>query len=486
MKPYLLPVFRYVFSVSCAVVICVAGVLAANPGKFLLISDVHFNPFENDALTKQLAAAPVQNWETIFESSPHAGDKSYYGNDCNYGLLISALEDAAKSLPTPDFILYPGDFLAHKWYWQYTSCTGGDAGFEDFTRKVIEFMGIQFAKYFGSTPILPTLGNDDAFCGDYLIQPKGAFLSMFAGVWQAYLGPGGQASSFSTNFPLGGYFDIKLPQMPNHRLIVLNTVLTSHGYPKGPCDNGTNPPLPSICTPTTLAPGACELAWLKETLKTAKGKGETVWLLMHIPPGINSYNATHGSSSISFWDTSYTAKFFTLLQQYGDIIQMSFSGHTHMDDFRIIDYGTGLHLTKIAPAISPIFGNNPGYQVYDYDRSSGVISSYKTHYLDLVETGSATENTPTCYYPGFSVSSADTWQVEYDFGTAYGQSEFSATSVNTIFQSLLKSGTGYGANYAQFYGVSVPGIRNSVQAREAIYRCCVLNLTPSAYTRCAN
>ena len=41
-----------------------------------------------------------------------------------------------------------------------------------------------------------------------------------------------------------------------------------------------------------------------------------------------------------------------------------------MDDFRVVPSGGKPSLLlKIAPAISPIFGNNPGYQVYQYDRA---------------------------------------------------------------------------------------------------------------------
>ena len=38
-----------------------------------------------------------------------------WGPDSNYALLKSSLDDARKRIPHPDFILYPGDMLAHRW-----------------------------------------------------------------------------------------------------------------------------------------------------------------------------------------------------------------------------------------------------------------------------------------------------------------------------------------------------------------------------------
>jgi hypothetical protein len=56
---------------------------------------------------------------------------------------------------------------------------------------------------------------------------------------------------------------------------------------------------------------------------------------------------------------------------------------THMDDFRVIrhDGGEPPLLCRIAPATSPIFGNNPGYQVYQFDRETGALRNYQPYYL---------------------------------------------------------------------------------------------------------
>jgi hypothetical protein len=82
-------------------------------GVFLIVSDLHFDPFADPAIVKELVAADVQAWPAIFESSKLPGF-AQYGNDSNYPLMASALEAARRILPRPDFVLYPGDYLAHE------------------------------------------------------------------------------------------------------------------------------------------------------------------------------------------------------------------------------------------------------------------------------------------------------------------------------------------------------------------------------------
>jgi sphingomyelin phosphodiesterase acid-like 3 len=76
-------------------------------GEFLVISDIHFNPFANKELFPALAARPVSEWGRIFESSLTDG-VSQLGNDTNYVLLASCFAAAVERCPRPDFVLYAG------------------------------------------------------------------------------------------------------------------------------------------------------------------------------------------------------------------------------------------------------------------------------------------------------------------------------------------------------------------------------------------
>ncbi len=80
---------------------------------FLIVTDIHFDPFADPALIEQLVAAEADAWPGIFESAGPQGF-AQYGSDANYPLMMSALDEAAKLLPQPDFVLYAGDYLVHQ------------------------------------------------------------------------------------------------------------------------------------------------------------------------------------------------------------------------------------------------------------------------------------------------------------------------------------------------------------------------------------
>src|SRR5271165_5360022 len=59
---------------------------AATKNKFLIASDIHFNPMADPALVADLAAADPRQWEPILQRSSPAGF-SQYGLDTNWWLL---------------------------------------------------------------------------------------------------------------------------------------------------------------------------------------------------------------------------------------------------------------------------------------------------------------------------------------------------------------------------------------------------------------
>ena len=89
---------------------------AKSTEQFLMISDIHFDPFYSCQLNpsstctiaEKLNTATPAQWPSIFEQY---GSKqpSVYGSDTNYTLLTNALNNA-KELNGSQFVITGGDF----------------------------------------------------------------------------------------------------------------------------------------------------------------------------------------------------------------------------------------------------------------------------------------------------------------------------------------------------------------------------------------
>lgn len=382
-----------------------AVVYPASAEKFLSVSDVHYNPFADPALVTKLEAADVSEWEAILATSGTAF--STYGSDLNEPLFRSALAEMQKQIPSPAFVLISGDFLAHgfqKSYQQYAADKSQTA-YTAFVTKTIAYVAGAFRKTYPDIPIYPTLGNNDSDCGDYAVVPDGKFLADFRDVWAPIV----RSRSFDRRFPTGGYYHADVASLENVRVISLNTNFFSTNY-KNPCG-----------TPGGPDPGVRELMWLDDELRLAKDLGKRVWLLFHIPPGIDVFDtvqyggACPSVTTETFWKDEYQQEYLRITKKHRHTIAGSFAGHTHQDEFRLSN-GDFIHIT---PSVTPIFGNNPAFEVVEVARN-GEIAGYKAWHL------------PNATAP---------WQYEYSFDEAYGKTNYDA-------KSLMELGTAIGSDPA--------------------------------------
>ena len=460
--------WRYLLSILIGLLLCRVSLTAAEQQEglreCLLISDIHFDPFADPSLFESLAKEPVSEWDRLLASSSEGG-VSQLGSDSNYVLLESCLTAAARTCPRPDFILYPGDSLAHNWRARYEkaslrSSSEDDEAYREFTRKSIQFLALEFRKHFPNVPVLPALGNEDAFCGDYKIEPAGAFLRMFADAWLGWFGP--DSESVRASFAQGGHYSVRMPALFRHRIIVVNSVFFSNLYENS-------------CGSETQNPGGDEMSWLAAVLDEDSNAGDRVWLLMHIPVGINDYNTVKdeeaGSSPVEFWKPVYTRDFLDLILKYSKTVQVVFAGHTHMDDFRIIGIkGMSLVVNKLVPSISPIFRNNPAFQVYRFDGSTGAISTYGTYYLANLSTAE-----------GPTKPEELQWLSEYEFRSAYSQERLDISAVRSIARDL-QTNTSIQNLYMRFYSASAPPAFDKVML--PAYSCAILHTTLEEFEKC--
>ncbi len=448
--------------------------VSAQAAEFLVISDIHFNPMAglNQEQFQTLQALPTERWSGYLDSLKQPPVS--YGKDSNYAVMTSALDAAKMRLPKPAFVLYPGDFLAHQWQANYDrlapeTIAENPQAYRDFTTKALSVVAGEFAKRFPHTPVLATLGNDDSYCGDYWIQPDGLFLVSFAKLWQPRLRDTVEEKAFRQSFPALGAYRAELPELPADRLLVLNSVLWSGSY----CSMDFAPGKQNCCDCSSpgAQPGRALMRWLKDELEQARTDRKRVWLLMHVPPGLDSYveeQDSGKSKAAELWKDEFSTRYMSLIDEYRDILHVSFTGHTHMDDYRIDRInGEPILLHKIAPAVSPIFGNNPAFQVFQLDDKTSVISNWQVHYLDLAAV---------------KQSGHETWKLEYDAHDAYGLKQVTAASVARLFTKMRLDLKGTQSQaYRKFYQVST---RVITEKDVPIFLCTVLNATFDAFTQC--
>ncbi|MBA2115563.1 metallophosphoesterase [Bremerella alba] len=461
---------RFVFLLVCTLAACLAS--PAESAEFLVISDIHFQPFTglDKAQFQRLANMPASQWPEFLTSKNQS--LGAIGSDTNYLLMASALDAAKTHTPNPLFILYPGDFLAHQWQERYEklapqSISDDPAAYRAFTMKAVEVVSYEFRKRFPDVPVLATLGNDDSFCGDYWIQPKGMFLKEFAVRWQPMLYETIDANAFGKSFRSSGAYRADLPGIESNRLIVLNSVYWSGSY----CSSYFDPKDQNCCECENQGtkPGHAQMDWLASELELARKQQKRVWLLMHVPPGLDSYiEVKSGGHSLAaeMWKPEFMQRYLSLLEEYADVLHISFTGHTHMDDFRIdrLDAKPVL-LHKIAPAISPIFGNNPGFQAFEIDPQTSVISNWKTYSLNLTDS-----------------QKSNPWRLEYESRTTYQLESLNAQSVEQLFRFMhAHPDSVFAASYRRHYSMDASVIATKDLP---VYLCTVLNATYSQFAAC--
>jgi sphingomyelin phosphodiesterase acid-like 3 len=427
------------------------GLLPATAtGHVLLVSDIHFDPLADPAIVKRLIAAPASQWQEIFASSAQ-NDYAHAPDDANFPLLKSALSAAVAQGPF-DFVIGSGDYLRHGFQSAFVKAGGSLNDFPAFATKTALFV-INTVQTTLGVPVYAALGNNDSASGDYGMDPGSAFLATLANSLQVLANDPRAAADFRT----AGFYELPHPTLPDKEIVVLNTVLWSRFY--------------SILGSDGSDPGAAEIQWLTWKLYEAKTLTHKIILVMHIPPGIDAYTSWRRGDCeppIQFWQDRYSIQFLELMRKYGDIVQIAFAGHTHMDDFRVFG-ATGNAspvVFRMTPAISPIFGNNPAFSVLNYDGHSGDISDIATYYLNLANSG----NNPQ-------------WALEYRFPSAYGYSSLTAMNLVALAAGIHDDPK-VRQVFAGYYSVSAPS--PITLTNWPFYSCAQTRFMSADYRSCAH
>ena len=411
-------VFVFLFLVSSLVF------AAKNPTQFMSLTDIHFDPFTT--CTKEITPCPiieklqnssVDQWDTILTTNDTLPPK--YKQDTNYTLLKSALLQCQKTarLTHPRFVIVLGDFLGHDFrqHYDFYSSDKTQQGYQSFVKKTLEFLAQKIAVTFPTIDVYTAVGNNDSYQDDYFSDPNGDFFNDMASTWSRLIKDKNNQKTMKKEFPTGGYYAIDFPSEPRFRLIVLNSVLFSNK------SQGTSVDIAA----------EQELNWLHDELQSVRRQHQIALIAMHIPAGVDVFASLKNTpfTVVSLWKPVYTQRFQEELQAYANNIIAILPAHFHMDEFQVLSMENVKSIPVIfTPAISPLFGNNPGFKVYRYSHRSHQLTDFVTYTNAL--------------------STTQTWNKEYDFNTLY-QPDCANCSLIDGMNRLQK--TGDLANYFMTY-----------------------------------
>jgi len=454
---------------------------AAVPALFL--SDIHLDPFHDPAKFSALLTAPAAGWAAILygpTSPTQAADFAHLQETCNAkgidttpALLQSSLRAAHQQQPHPLFVTISGDLMVHQFDCRFHTLnpSATPAEYSAFASKTVAFIALQLRQTFSHTPIYFALGNNDSGCNDYGEDPDSDFLHAAAANFSADALSPANRSAILHEFPHLGNYVVTLPApIRNTRLIVVHDIFGSRKYAKCSGAPGTDAATEQV-------------AWLRAQLTAARAAHQNVWVMAHIPPGIDAYSTfvNHrdvcaGKAPVMFLGSEDLAN---TLADFPDIIRLALFGHTHMDEFRVFVTPSGTIPVKLVPSITPVNGNNPAFTLAQINPLSATLKDYTVYSADN-QTGIDTK-----------------WAEEYRFSTTYHLPDLSGASLDKLTASFVddKSGsTDASRSYQQFFFVGDTGAAKTIKAAMSAaamqivwpaYACAITHADAAGFRTCA-
>ena len=399
---------------------------AAKTVPALLLSDVHFEPFTDPGKAAQLNAAPVSQWKAILEAPASVDQAERFaalqqgchakGVDTSEVLLQSSLRAMQSQAAGAKFITVSGDLIAHAFPCKYNAlfphAAAGD--YRAFVEKTLDYVQAELHRAFPGVALFVALGNNDSDCGDYQLDTHSEFLAAEGKIVSSDF-PALERKTAEESFAAAGYYSVSLPAPIHHaRLLVLNDLFMARHY--------------STCADKPDSSGSVEqLLWLEQQLALARKNQEKVWVMSHIPPGVDLHGT--GTKILGICEGKKPTEFLAsdllsdLLGNYSDVVQLAIFAHTHMDELRLLKPEApspdqpGVAVKMVA-SISAVHGNNPSFTVAQVDAATAELRDYK-----VIAASNQTGDHAL-------------WQEEYDFAKAYHVNAFSAASLDKLIHGF--------------------------------------------------
>ncbi len=416
-----------------------------------MLSDIHFEPFRDPAKLASLRTAPVDAWQAILAapaSVTQAADFQrlqaacpVHGLDTAWPLLSRSLAQAAARLPHPLFVTVSGDLLSHAFDCRFKSLAprASEEELSAFAAKTVDFVTAQLREAFPNSPVYLALGNNDSGCTDYREDRNSAFLQHVAESFASAAGSGESGQTILREFSDEGDYNIALPgPLHDSRLFVLQDIFETGRY--AGCGGKLNP-----------SAAETQLAWLTAQLADARAHRQHVWVMAHVPPGIDMYSTIHNGSKVCSGQPPVmflgNEKIADVLTAYPDVIALAIFAHSHADELRFLHAAggeTGVS-AKLVSSISPVNGNLPTFTVAQVDPHTAVLLDY------------------TVFLVGEGVAS----KPEYSFRETYKLPDVSGASLHALTSGFLADRAGEAAAsqaYQRLYFAGDTGFHAAVMA----------------------
>jgi sphingomyelin phosphodiesterase acid-like 3 len=230
-----------------------------------------------------------------------------------------------------------------------------------------------------------------------------------------------------------------------------------------------------------------QLAWLARQLAKARAHQQKIWVMGHIPPGVDLHATVRRMAGVCSGQPPKmflsSEKLANLLAGYGDVVELAIFAHTHMDEMRLLRPESGGRnsssasdveaksakgvAVKMVPSISPINGNNPSFALAQVDPATTALVDYKV-FTASNQTGVD-----------------EVWKEEYDFARSFHEPVYSASSADELIRGFAAdpgAKTAASQNYIQDFSTGY--LSPVIQAFWPQYVCTLSNLSAPAFRAC--
>jgi len=192
--------------------------------------------------------------------------------------------------------------------------------------------------------------------------------------------------------------------MPGLRIVAVNTAMFF-------CAN--------VLIPLTSVDPGGQNAWLREELADAKKAGDKVFLIAHVPFGLDEETRIY-----QMWRVFHDQLVEAMDGYHGNTIVASFYGHNHINSFKIMrnSDGSGASVGFLTSSVSPKPLENPSITKFVFDlQAPFTIRERINYYIDIEESNKVGEVV---------------WKKSYSTAENYGLTDCTADSMMKFIENM--------------------------------------------------